>query len=309
MIAGASRHLCAVATSALLHGAVVLALLPALLPRQPRLTERAVEVTLELPTPAIQAPTAAAPDSAALKTSTGKASPEQFAPEPGPIEATAAPTPVPTEPDVALSVLAIEPPPLSARDFGNSTLAAAPEPDLQRVMPSVQTPSSIRGRELAKTAPPASPTSPNVQEGKQAPNPTQPIHQAEPRRASHQQAAERADGMARGTPSPTTRAAAPPSNYPAQQDYLWQIIRKLSQMRFQPQSPQASEQGHVVARLTLARDGRLVDLSLARSSGFPQLDRAIMDIIWRASPFAPLPGELAAEPQIFIVPISYAQER
>jgi protein TonB len=216
---------------------------------------------------------------------------------------------MPVEPDVALKIPAIEPPPLSARDFGNSTPAAAPAPDLQRSMPSIETPSSIRGRELAKTAPPADPISPNVQAFEQTPFPLQPIRQATPRRASHQQAAERADGTARGTLVPTSRATASPSNHPAQQDYLWQIVHKLSQMRIQPQSPQASEQGLVVARLTIAPDGRLVDLSLARSSGFAQLDRAVLDTIRRASPFAPLPGELGAERQTFIVPISYAQER
>jgi hypothetical protein len=34
-----------------------------------------------------------------------------------------------------------------------------------------------------------------------------------------------------------------------------------------------------------------------------------MDTIRRASPFAPLPAELAADSHTFIVPINYAQER
>jgi protein TonB len=303
------RRLCAVAASALLHGALVAAVLPALLPRQPRITERAVEVTLELPTPPIQAATAAAPDQAALQASPGLANPEQSAPEPGPVDEAVAPPPVPVEPDVALSFPTAEPPPpLRAPDFGNSAQRPAPEPNRERVLPPIEAPPSISGRELALTAPPAMPTSPNVQEQKQAPLPQQPIRQATPRRAAQQQAAESADGYARGAPSPVVRAATQPSNHPAQQDYLWQIIRKLSQHRFQASPPQASEHGLVVARLTIARDGRLIDVSLATSSGFATLDRAVLDTVRRASPFAALPSELAAERHTFVVPISYSQE-
>jgi periplasmic protein TonB len=309
MIAAASRHFGATTTSALLHAAVVLAALPALPPRQPWLTERAFEVTLELPTPPIQEPTAAAPDRATLKTRPGDASPQQSAPTPGPVDAAAAPTPVPVEPDVALTAPSSEPPPLSARDFGNSAPAPAPEPRLEKVAPAVQTPSSVTGREFAKTAPPAAPASPSVQDSRQAPPAPQPIQQATPQRATKQQTVERADGTARGVPLPTSRAPNQQSDHPAQQDYLWQIIRKLSQARFRPQSPQQSEQGFVVARLTIAPDGRLVDVGLTRSSGFPQLDRAVVDTIRRASPFAPLPGELGAEPHNFIVPLSYLQDR
>jgi protein TonB len=309
MIAGTSRHVSAAATSALLHGLVVLAMLPALVPQHARLSERAVEVTLELPTPPRQQAANAAPDRAALRATPGGDGPEQSAPAPGPIDAAAAPMPVPVEPDVALSLPVSEPPPVSARDFGNSTLAMAPEPELQRIAPPVETPSSLRGRELAKTAPPATPSSPNVQPEKQAPAPAQPIRQAAPRRASQQQIAVRAEGTARSDASAAIRTTVPPNDRPAQQDYLWQIIRKLSQARFRPQTPQESEQGVVVARLVIAADGRLVDIALARSSGFPELDRAVMDTIRRASPFAPLPGELGGQPHSFVVPLSYAQER
>jgi protein TonB len=303
------QRLWAAAASALLHAAVAVSLLPAGLPRQPQITERTVEVTLELPTPPIQVPPAAAPDQAALKVTPGLASPEQSAPRPGPVDPAAAPPPVPLEPDVALSFPATEPPPpLLARDFANSAQQPAPAPNLEKIRPPIQAPPSIPGREFAMTAPPALPTSPNVQEHKQAPPPQQPIRQATPKRAAQQQAAEKADGNARGAPSPVVRATAEQSNHPAQQDYLWQIIRKLSQYHFDAPSEE-SEHGVVVARLTIARDGRLVDAALAQSSGFPNLDRAVMATIRRASPFAPLPAELAVERHTFIVPISYMQDR
>jgi protein TonB len=83
----------------------------------------------------------------------------------------------------------------------------------------------------------------------------------------------------------------------------------LSQVHFYGASRDESEHGLVVARLTVARDGRLVGVAVARPSGFPNLDRAVLDTVRRASPFPPLPADLAVDNYSFIVPISYAQQR
>ena len=99
------------------------------------------------------------------------------------------------------------------------------------------------------------------------------------------------------------------SHRQAQQDYLWNIIRKLSQYHFYGNPRDESERGLVVARLTVARDGRLIDAVVAKSSGFPGLDRAVLDTVRRASPFPPLPADLAADSYTFIVPINYTQQR
>jgi TonB family protein len=180
------------------------------------------------------------------------------------------------------------------------------EPNLEKILPPVKAPPTITGHDFAMTAPPALPKSPSVQERIQAPPPQQPIRQAVvPKRASQQNAAEKSDGPAREAPSPVTKTATDYSSQPAQRDYLWQIIRKLSQSRFYPQSREESERGVVVARLTVARDGRLIDVSLAKSSGFPRLDRSVMDTIRKASPFAPLPAEIGVDSHTFIVPINY----
>jgi protein TonB len=45
----------------------------------------------------------------------------------------------------------------------------------------------------------------------------------------------------------------------------------------------------VVTRIALARDGRLIDAAVSRSSGFANLDRSVIDTIRRASPFPPFP--------------------
>jgi protein TonB len=302
----------AVATSALLHAMIALALMPAALPQQVRMTERLVEVTLDLPSPPIEAPAlAGATDQAALNLPAGSDEVQQSTLKQDEPQPAAVRTPVPVEPDVALIVPSSEPPPTPAsRNFGNSASPPAPEPNWQKILPPLQAPSPITGQDFARSAPPATPSSPNVQPQTRAPAPQQPIREARPRRASQQQAAaEETEGKAQDTPSPLTRAATDYSHRQAQQDYLWHMIRKLSQYHFYGNSRDESERGLVVARLTVARDGRLLDAAVAKSSGFPGLDRAVIDTVRRASPFPPLPADLAADSYTFIVPINYTQQR
>jgi periplasmic protein TonB len=300
----------AVASSALLHAAVLLALLPALLPQEVRLTERLVEVTLDLPSPPIEAPAlAAAPDQAARNVSPGLDEREQRTAKQDRPQPAAAPTPVPTEPDVALILPSVEPPPtVATRDFANSAAPPARELNHEKILPPVTAPSPLSGHDFARIAPPATPTSPQVQQPTQAPQPRQPVRESRPRRAAQQAAADGTDGKAPDTPSRLTKATTDSSHRQAQQDYLWQIIRRLSQVHFYGASRDESERGLVVARLTVARDGRLVGVAVARPSGFPNLDRAVLDTVRRASPFPPLPADLAVDNYSFIVPISYAQQ-
>ena len=137
----------ATASSALLHAGLLLALLPAVLPQQVRLTEQLVEVTLDLPSPPIEAPAlAAASDRAARNVTPGTderelRSTKQDRPQPA-----AAPTPVPTEPDVALILPSVEPPPtVTALDFANSAAPPAPEPNHEKILPPVTAPSPLPG--------------------------------------------------------------------------------------------------------------------------------------------------------------------
>jgi protein TonB len=70
-----------------------------------------------------------------------------------------------------------------------------------------------------------------------------------------------------------------------------------------------SDMASAFARASAARDGRLLDLALARSSGYPDLDRGVMETVRQASPFVPLPPDIAADRYTLIVPITYVHER
>jgi periplasmic protein TonB len=194
------------------------------------------------------------------------------------------------------------------RDFGNGAPPPAEQANLEKVLPPVKAPPPIAGHDFARTAPPATPSSLSPHRQTQAPGPQQPVRESRPKRASQQQAAQAGDGKAEDAPSPLAKAATDYS-LKAQQDYLWQIIRKLSQYRFYGRSGEDSERGLVVTQLTVGRDGRLLNAAVARSSGFPTLDRAVLDTVRRASPFPPLPADLAQDSYTFVVPINYTQER
>lgn len=300
----------AVMGSALLHAVAIAALLPEGLPRQERLTEQAIELTLERPTAPFEAPRVPAAEQAAQRLPSGASAFAPAALAPGPSEAASAPMPAPAEPHLARTLPSAEPPPPPAvRDFGTSATPPGPQPTLETMLPAVDAPPMVTGRDIARTAPSALARSSHLQDRPQAPPPQQVVRQATPKRASQQNEPQRAGGPSPGAPSPVTRTAASYSAHQAQQDYLLQIVRRLSQARFYPATHEEKERGLVVVRLTIGRDGRLVAVALARPSGSPALDRGVMDAIRKASPFAPLPAELPADSHTFIVPINYSQER
>jgi TonB family protein len=304
----------AIVSSAALHAGIAWALLPMMLAEEAKITQRAIEVTLDppaLPTEAVapaRPPEAA--NKAALKVPSGAADSEQTAPNADLPRTTAVPPPRPVDPDVATIVPSVEPPPAIATEvLGAGAPASAPQAGLEEVLPPVDSPPAVSGRDFARKAPPALPKSLNIDERTQASPPRQPIRQAQAKRESQQQASDQAHSKATHDASVAAKATTDYSSRQAQQDYLWLILRKLSQARFYPQPGEANEKGLVVARLTVARDGRLVDVSLAKSSGFAVLDRSVVDIIRRASPFAPFPADVAVDSYTFVVPIDYRQER
>jgi periplasmic protein TonB len=255
-------------------------------------------------------PALPAAEQAAQRLPSGASAFSSAALAPGPSEAASAPLPTPAEPYIARTLPSAEPPPiLTARDFGASAAPPGPQARLETTLPGVDAPPTVSGHDFARTAPSALARSSVLQERPQALPPEQSVRQATPKRASQQNEADRSGGPLPGAASPVTRTAASYSAHQAQQDYLLQVVRKLSQARFYPATREERERGLVVARLTIARDGRLVDVALARPSGSPTLDRGVMDTIRKASPFAPLPVELATDSHTFVVPINYAQER
>ncbi len=129
-------------------------------------------------------------------------------------------------------------------------------------------------------------------------------------------------------PWPTPRppqAAPPPANAPAsvqappsnsadwligksraRNAYLDQVARLTARYRRYPGVALDNKQaGRVVTRVTIARDGRLIDVSIDTSSGWPAIDAAELETIRRSAPFPSVPNDMPGDPLILILPIHY----
>ena len=192
----------AVVGSALLHATALAALLPETLPRQERLSEQAIELTLERPTAPFEAPAVPAAEQAAQRLPSGASAFAPAALAPGPSEAASAPMPAPAEPHLARTLPSAEPPPAP----WSATSAPAPRrpgplPTLETMLPAVDAPPMVTGRELARTAPSALARSSVVQDRPQAPPPQQVVRQAD---------AQTGIAAERGRPSRAARRPARP---------------------------------------------------------------------------------------------------
>lgn len=88
-------------------------------------------------------------------------------------------------------------------------------------------------------------------------------------------------------------------------DYLSRVFRHLEPYRFNPGTVRGNQQGRVVTRVTIARDGRLIDVRIDSSSGSSALDAAELAAIRKASPFPPVPRDMPGDPVILVLPMNY----
>ena len=58
-------------------------------------------------------------------------------------------------------------------------------------------------------------------------------------------------------------------------------------------------------RVTVARNGQVLDVGVRTSSGWPAIDTAELETIRRASPFPPLPSEMPGDSVVLVLPVTY----
>ncbi len=85
-----------------------------------------------------------------------------------------------------------------------------------------------------------------------------------------------------------------------------QLAAHLGQFkRYPPEAQQRGEQGVVLMRITLGRNGEVLAMSMARSSGFADLDAEAEAWIRRATPLPPIPPEIAGDRVNLVVPLRF----
>jgi protein TonB len=89
-------------------------------------------------------------------------------------------------------------------------------------------------------------------------------------------------------------------------DYLERLYRHLLQYKtYPPEAISQKRQGAVVIGFTIARDGRVSDARIEKSSGSPILDRATLALVQRASPVPSLPDTFKGGAARVKFPINY----
>lgn len=84
-------------------------------------------------------------------------------------------------------------------------------------------------------------------------------------------------------------------------NYLWQVARKLSGYRYQANT--RANEGLTVVKVVIARNGRLLDVSVVRSSGIPEFDQGVLAGVRQGSPYSPLPPDIKGESAAFTLPL------
>lgn len=204
-------------------------------------------------------------------------------PKPEPQQALAPPPPPPPPPsrtlESELPPLEAPPPPVTSREVPRPLppppAPKAPPPTQQRVQPAPQ------------------PVRP----------PQQPALQSSP--LSHlPQARTPADQQASRQAPTFVNPADAIGQRRAEDQYLWYVAQKLSQHQ-QFVRNITTEAGTVVLRLTIARDGRLVNVGVSRSSGLPSLDNVSLNMVRQAGPYPPLPNEIGGAQHTFTLPLYF----
>jgi periplasmic protein TonB len=105
--------------------------------------------------------------------------------------------------------------------------------------------------------------------------------------------------------APPGPAAAPP---PGQVVQTWQgqLLAHLARFkRFPPEAQRRGEQGTVLMHVLMAKSGQVLSMSMARGSGYADLDAEAQAWITRAEPLPAFPPEITAGQMDLVIPLRF----
>jgi len=179
--------------------------------------------------------------------------------------------------------------------FPKPTPGPTVEPQPPRTSPPVEKPPPTVARpQPQRPAPP--PPSMNVH-----PQPT-PSPLVAPRRPTEPPAVARHQATPTPPASPLVNPADEYARSKAQDNYLWEVVRKLRGYRYHA-DVRPDMEGLTVVMVTIARDGRLLDAEVVRSSGVAAMDQGVLAGIRQGAPYAPLPASLSGPSARFRLPL------
>jgi len=190
-------------------------------------------------------------------------------------------TRVPTAPDL--------PPPPAERTQLVLLPPRAPEVPLEEIV--APTPSTAASVQQQKPEPPRPlpDTPPRAAANWVIPPPTPPLPTVE------SPAPRQQDASVAAAPLTPPLPPGPNEATPGRDSWEGRVMARLERFRRYPNAARARRQeGIVQVRVSLARNGTLLALSLEQSSGFPLLDQAALETFRRAAPLPAVPDERPA---------------
>jgi len=199
---------------------------------------------------------------------------EQAQPEP------VAEQPIPTDKQITTTPLGETPPPPVAKQVQPRPSRPKPEPVVKRVRSPKPTPKPrVEEKPVKVRASKAKPPEVSL-----APLPT----------------------VALATtvkPQPVTAALHPQEK----QHYLAALAAKINRSKYYPTgSRRRGEEGRVVVRFIVQKNGDLTDLTIVESSGSRRLDAAALKTLRRVTPFRPIPDAINRDHWPISVPIAFS---
>ena len=108
-------------------------------------------------------------------------------------------------------------------------------------------------------------------------------------------------------PLPAPPPVAPPPSANVLGEFQRSLLAHLERARRYPREAQLrSEQGTVYLRFRMDRSGRVLSAGIDRSSGYPDLDAEVLDMINRAQPLPPIPPAIAQNQLELSVPVRFS---
>jgi periplasmic protein TonB len=210
-------------------------------------------------------------------------------PEPAPTEAVSPPVPpeTPPPPEPQREAAVVVPPPPLPQHKPTPPHVARPRPQAAQPTPPAPQPMP----EAAPAAPPAPPAT---------------VAAAAPPPGSRGGVGGTV-GTGKGNEGLGHGVAGDGPNDGPGDNYLEALRRWLAKYKQYPDEAVAKkEEGMVVLGFTLARDGTVLSAWIVRSSGFPVIDQAALDMMHRASPVPPVPDHYKGTELKLAMPIDYS---
>lgn len=102
-------------------------------------------------------------------------------------------------------------------------------------------------------------------------------------------------------PSPFVNPADAYNRSRIADNYLWEVARRI--VGYHYNAHVEASQGLTVVRVVIARDGRLLDVQVARSSGYAVMDQGVIAGVRAGAPYSPLPPEIQGSSATFTLPL------